>query len=519
MARCFRASGFFLFMSFNMMFDVHRSNYSLTSRWVAFLCLTVLSLTSPNSWADDKDTSLRLNQGIELRADQQEQEILKDEDYLRGERPSLIIDGQSYTVQHNSNDVGRALYVSLQKKQWSSVKFFLEEYEEFADADPMLLAYARGAIARMEGNLERAETEYRQLIDLKPDFLPGQLELARVLFENRKDAESDKVFGGIQQTLNPGDARQQGVSTTVDSFLQALDKRQSWQGSFSIGPTWVDNLNQSSESYSCLLYFGNVCFYERETPEAVEAHGLDYEATLNKRFALSGHHGVFFRSLLFGQSYKDHSYYNESQITSQLGYSYHTQRNQFSLAPSFDFSRYGHRSMYGAWGLHSEWLHYLSDRVLFKLEADYKNQQYRQEDYAAYNGDIWSAYATAWYVFPDQWTLFGGVDWTKKEAEAEPFAYQQYGIRAGVSKEFSDNISAVLFASVRQRKHDEFNALLGEQREDIEQNYTLIVRFPGLSFYGLEPNLTFKHRKVHSNVNWLYSYDRNSASLKLEKRF
>lgn len=487
---------------------------------VLLIALSCLLGFNSNSFADDKDTSLRLNQSIDIQATQEERQILKDEDYLQGERPTLTIDGKTYTIEHNPNDVGRALYLSIQQKQWSAVMYFLNEYLTFDNADPMLVAYAQGSLARLQGNMEQAETEFKTLLDIKPDFMLGQLELARVLFENRKDGESEAMFQQISATLNPADARQQGVLTTVDSFLQAVDKRQSWQGSLSIGPTWSDNLNQTSESYTCLFYVGSACWFERTTPEAIKAHGLDYEMTLNKRFALSGHHGLFSRSLLFGQSYKDQMIYNESQLSTQFGYSYHDMRNQYSLAPSFEFSRYGNDSLYGAWGLHGEWLHYLSDKTMFKLEADYKDQRFRKKLLAEqYDGDIWSTYATLWYALPHDWTLFGGLDWTRKMAEVEQNAYEQIGVRAGVAKTFNPYVNAVLFASVRKREHAAYSALLEEQRQDKEQNYTLIVRFPGLTFYGLEPNLTVKHRKVHSNVDWLYSYQRNSVSLKLEKRF
>ncbi|MBN0976776.1 DUF560 domain-containing protein [Pseudomonas hygromyciniae] len=33
------------------------------------------------------------------------------------------------------------------------------------------------------------------------------------------------------------------------------------------------------------------------------------------------------------------------------------------------------------------------------------------------------------------------------------------------------------------------------------------------------PSLTVKYNKVVSNVDWLYSYDKNSISLKLERQF
>lgn len=481
------------------------------------LCCQFISL---GSWADDKDTSLRLNQSIELQSSQQERQILRNEDYLRGERPTLSIDGETYTINHNVNDVGRALYFSIQQRQWPAVLFFLDEYLTFANADPMLVAYAQGNLARLRGDMNQAESEFRTLLILQPDFLLGRLELARVLFENRKDADSEAMFQQIAVTLDPADARQQGVLTTVDRFLQAVDKRQSWQGSIAVGGVWSDNLNQTSESYNCLFYSGSVCLLERQAPDAIRAHGLDYEMTLNRRFTLSGHHGLFFRGLLFGQSYKEHSIYNESQISTQLGYSYHNMRNQYSLAPTFEFSRYGNDSLYAALGVNAEWLHYFSDKMMFKVETSYKDQQYRKSILAdQYDGDIWSAFATAWYALPNNWTVFGGLDWTRKKAQIKQLAYEQVGLRAGVAKTFNAHVNAVLFASHREREHDEFSPLFSEQRKDREQNYTLIVRFPGLSMYGMEPNLTFKHRTVDSNIDWLYSYDRNSVSLKLEKRF
>lgn len=33
------------------------------------------------------------------------------------------------------------------------------------------------------------------------------------------------------------------------------------------------------------------------------------------------------------------------------------------------------------------------------------------------------------------------------------------------------------------------------------------------------PSLTVKYSKVQSNIDWLYSYDKNSISLKLERQF
>lgn len=474
---------------------------------------------TPPAHAEDIDTRLRLNRSIEQQNSATERELLEGEDYLPGKRPQLIIDGKRYTVGHNVNDLGRALYLSIRQKNWSAVLAFLGEYETLPGADPLLLAYARGALARIRGDMEQAEREYRHLLKLNPDFLPGRLELARVLFENHSEREADALFRQIAAQLDPLDNKQDGVRSSVSHFIQALQQRRAWSGSLALGPTWNDNLNQSSESHTCLLEYAGQCLYQRNVPDAIEASGLDYEFTLNRQLPLSGHNGLYLRTLWYGQSYREHADYNESTLVAQAGYRFRDLDDQIRLAPLFEFSRYANDSLYGAWGLHSEWTRQLSRTRLLKLEGEYKALRYRRERYSHYDGPSYSANATLWQQLPRGWTLFGGADWLYRKADEAIYAYQQPGLRLGFSKPFSSGLEATLFASYRERHYDEYSQILGARRRDREQNYTLILRAPELNLAGLTPSLTLKHRRNDSNVDWLYRYERNQISLKLETRF
>ncbi|TDH84670.1 DUF560 domain-containing protein, partial [Acinetobacter baumannii] len=70
---------------------------------------------------------------------------------------------------------------------------------------------------------------------------------------------------------------------------------------------------------------GNIISIEqvtRGTAKAESATGLDYEASLIKRYAIKGHHGVALRALAFGQSYNDHAAFNETTINLNTGYRY-----------------------------------------------------------------------------------------------------------------------------------------------------------------------------------------------------
>ncbi|MEG0862042.1 MAG: surface lipoprotein assembly modifier [Pseudomonas sp.] len=482
---------------------------------------SLLMFLTPAALAADQDTSLRLNQTIEYRANQQEREFLKDELPNDTAAPLLNIDGQNYSVGNNLDELGRAVYLSIARQQWLHAKDYLKRYTALPGHDPMLTTYANGALARAEGDLEQAERYYRQLLAMQSDFLPGRLELARVLFENRKDRDSTAAFQQISSSLSPSDAQAMGLGKTVDSFLQALDHREDWQGSFAIGPIWSDNLNQSPEStVTYRMVTPEITYlYTRSLPKAVSAHGVDYEGTLNKRVAISGHHGVFMRSLLYGQAYDKESKYNEGTLINNAGYSYHDARNQYAFGPSFEFNTIGDDAMYSAWGLRGEWIHNLSATRMFKLEGDYKDMAYKHDINSNLDGDISSVYATLWQALPRQWTLFGGVDITDRNSQDRTAAYLQKGLRLGVAKDFDVGVSALLFASYRKRQYDAYSAIVDARRNEDEQGYTFILRAPRLAVQDIVPSLTVKYNKVESNVDWLYSYDKNSISLKLEKQF
>ncbi|MBH3422419.1 surface lipoprotein assembly modifier [Pseudomonas gessardii] len=495
--------------------------YCMRSLTLHVLPFFLLLSIAPRVFAADQDTRLRLNQTIEYRANQQERELLKDELPSDGAPPLLNIDGQTYSVGNNLDELGRAVYLSIERQQWPQARDYLKRYTALPGHDPMLTAYAKGGLARADGDLEQAESQYRQLLALQADFLPGRLELARVLFENRKDGESNSVFQQISSSLSPADAQAMGVGKTVDSFIQALDHREDWQGSLAIGPTWGYNLNQSPESEVTYRYVtpDETIYVKRSLPKAVSAHGADYEATLNKRVAISGHHGVFMRSLLYGQAYEKQSKYNEGTLINNAGYSYHDAKNQYALGPSFEFNTIGDNAMYSAWGLRGEWIHTLSATRMFKLEGEYKDMAYKHEINSNLDGGISSVYATLWQALPQRWTLFGGVDLSDRNTQDRTAAYLQKGVRLGVAKDFEVGVSAVLFASYRKRQYDAYSAIVDDRRNEKEQGYTFILRAPRLAVLDAVPSLTVKYNKVVSNVDWLYSYDKNSISLKLEKQF
>lgn len=464
-----------------------------------------------------QDTRLRLDQQLETQRADKEAETLEGAD----EAPtSLVIDGRTYSVANNANEMGRALYIAMQRRQWRDVRRFLAAYERLPDADPLLVRYASGVLARQDGKLTAAEKHLREVQAINADFIPGRLELARVLFENRKDRDAEHAFEHIRELLGAEGDKAAGVVRTVDKFLAALKRRMGWQGNIAIGPGYSTNLNQSSESYTCLLATSSGdCLFERKVPDAIKAAGINFEGSLARTIPISGHHAVRARAVAFGDIYPDHHDYSQAQLTARVGYQYQAARNSLSISPSFDVGSLGSDILYEAWGLNADWTHTASSRVMLRLEGNYRDFRYRRAGYSSQDGPLADVNLTAWYVPAPGWTLFGGPDFAAKDTADPVNSWHQWGGRFGVSKFFGNAANLFVLGSYRQRDHRAYSAVFQEQRHDQIINATAIARFPALNLAGLIPELVVQHTRVKSNIDWLYSYNRTTASVRLNYAF
>lgn len=478
-------------------------------------------------WAADDDTQLRLTQNIDQQKIQQEKN-LREADIHSNTLPNMVIDGETIQVnQQDINDVGRALYISVMQKRWQAVSLYLDVYVKLPQYDPSLALFAQGALSRSKGQLKQAENDFRKSSQLQPNNIITQLELARVLTEQQKNNDATVLFQKIKKQLIhiESDSTAQNISKTVDMFLNGLQQRDHWHGTLAVGPIYGKNINSSSGVSSTTIYYVldssgsvNTYYYTRSAPKPAETGGLEYEGTVSKRWSLNGNHGLALRGLAYGDSYDDYSQYNESTINLNLGYSYLDQKNQFVLAPQYENYRYANAASYNAWGLHGEWIYFLSADKMFKLETDIKHLKY--QEYKNFTGTSKSVSATFFKVLPQQWTVFSGLDYLDHPSKEHVVnSFEQEGIRLGISKQFKFGLNATLFGSFRWRQFDEYAASFDARRHDFEQNYTLVFQAPKLSFYGFTPNLTYRLNRNNSNVDWLYSYDKQTISIKLQRSF
>jgi hypothetical protein len=479
------------------------------------VALALLALAGMARAQSDEDTRLRLNQDLDRKAAEREAKALEETS-----TSVLVIDGRAYSVGSGADEVGKALYLSLSRRQWPDARRFLKIYGALPDRDLMLLRYAEGLLARQDGDLGAAERALRDLLALRPQFLPGRIELARVLFENQHDREALTAFQAILTDLPADDPRAAGVRRSVEGFIAALGQRRGWRGSLALGPGYNTNVNQASGSYACLLPGPEgLCFFDRKTPDAIGAATVGFEAAVNRRLPLRGSSGLSLRGLAYGELYPEEGRYNQATLVLQAGFDHRSVRVSFGLAPSLDLGTLGWTRLYDAPGAHGEVSRAIGPSTLVKLEGDYKILRYRQPAFTALDGAQASLFFTAWRGLAGGWTVFGGFDLLDKDADLAVNAYRQAGLRLGVATPTVRGVNAGLFASGRRKRWSAVNETLQARRRDDEQNLTAILRAPRLRVAGLTPSLTLQYAKVASSIDWLFSYEKVAASLKLERVF
>ncbi|CDG23326.1 conserved exported protein of unknown function [Xenorhabdus poinarii G6] len=462
----------------------------------------------------DEDTPRKIWQEAQHNQQENETNLIASEPVFTEDNTSLIvINGQTFQVENNINDIGQALFLAINHQQWSDVRRFLAAYLKLPDHDAMLVNFAQGGLARLEGDLDLATYHYQQILSQQPDFTRIKLELARVYFEDHKTREAEQLFTELnEQQLLP-----KTVLKNIHSYLEAIALRNGWRGSFSMGYAYNDNVNMSSDQKTVKNLINQIV--EQKTSKAIKAWGMSYDATLSRRYQLFGHHGIFGRGLIYGENYRDHHNENENTFLLVGGYNYKSKRHDVSFGPLFEYKQRADDTFYHAAGIKTEWRWGFTPHTALNIELEYKKLRHQQL-YRRKDGELSSTYLTLSHVINKDFVLFGGGDWLYRGNDDYPVdRYQQWGIRTGIAGQIYPGINGSLFATLKKRQFGAYNPMLNARRQDTEQIYTAVIKIPAAEIFSMTPSLTFRHRHNRSNVDWLYSYNKNEVLIRLEKYF
>lgn len=477
--------------------------------------------------ADDDDTRLLLNKIDRSTAVRERSHLV--EDTPPGIDPgSLITIGETtYHVENTLEDLGPAIYVSMNLRQWHKVGQFVEKYRSLSGHEEGLVLLAEGMLDRENRDYRAASDKLNAALAAKPDFARARLELARVYFEDHKSQEARDLFDQVSTSGIPDEVR-----PVIEGFQRALRDRDTWHGSLALGLGYSSNVNQANGkvlvSETCIPVFG-CAITRRRMDEPIESSMFTYDLTLNRRYQISGHHNALLRAISYGKLPNEHkdttatlasTYYDESTSIVYAGYNYMSALNDFSVMPLFEH-HYGNRHVrYQAVGLRLDWKHNPRPDTQVGVNAQRKHFRFQGRErqyFDNYDENQFGFYASN--VLDAKTMIYGGLNFTRKLFPQAVASSKEYMANLGAYRMFDAGFTINATALFRHIRNDEGSQLMGGRREDDQQIYIVNLGMPRFAFKGITPNLYLKRTVNDSSIDWAYEYRQTEVVLKLEKNF
>lgn len=399
-----------------------------------------------------------------------------------------------------SKDQDLGLLKAINTKNINIIKKALKIYKTSAFAKKEMIIFAKANIAYLKGDISMAIDLYEEL--LRGNFhLRAKLDLARLYFLDNQNKEAKELFSSLFLPQ---------INQKVALFLRRINDRASIHGYFAIGLDYTKNLNQSPQKTTTFVTPTQI--YTRKSPKSIDTGSYSFEASLNKLFFIKSNHNMIFKSLCYGSFYNKHGSYNEATCNAIFGYKYKNHLLDIHLAPIIEATyiddKIGATRAGGVIRFFKQ-----AKKYFISFGADLKDESYK--DKWRYNdGRLFFANLSGLYAFSDEFFILSNMTYTQKtQMASKENEYDKKAIRLGFIKrinlfEIRTNIS---FAKSTYAK---FSPTLNAKREDNEQTYNIDLKLS--SHTNISPTLSYTHTKNTSNVDWLYSYNKDRLSLKLE---
>ena len=417
-----------------------------------------------------------------------------------------------------------ALFMAINHHDWHLLRQLIDAYSQLTTADPDMTLFARAALLAGEGQVKEAIKQYQRLLANQPQFVRARLDLARLYYKDELISEAKAEF----ESLKTQNTLPNAVIRNIDAYLTAINDKQSLNGTVSLGMGQAFNINESSETSTCLFDLPNGdCGYLRSTPDAINSAAVNYELTANKDWQVSKHHGINANVLGYGTGYLDKEAHDseDTTINASVGYRYHDFDTQLSIAPMYEYHHENQQKQYDANGIriainqnlgNSSIGKWLNRPLRGSLSAEYKDFNY-VEDYASNDGKQLSLFGSLALTTTPRSQWFGNVHYIDRDNQFEPSAYHQTGIAIGHRQRWNDGLLSSIQLRHNWRNYQGFNALLGATRKDNQTSLFATLQSSKWAWRGFDPILTYQYRRNNSNIDWLYDYDSSEIWLKFNK--
>lgn len=348
------------------------------------------------------------------------------------------------------------------------------------------------ALSFMRDEAPRAALPYlERLVTLAPHVPRFRLELARALFLVEQDERARFHFqSALAGQLAPPEVE------AVTQYLDAIERRKSWQGHVSLALVPQSNpARASNESHVLVGNFLPVPLDQAQKDIGLNVGlGLTWQPTLGDD--LRGRVHVMGQASL----YRDDSQ-NSYQILTEIGL-LHLGDQGYQVGGGVlghvSFGETG-RVVHGL-GLYGTYQQRFGPRTQFQMRVS--AEQLRYQGVPQMNGPRITAQASVQHLLSPQLRLEGGLSFSDHRARADFNKRRDLRLRGGVSFAHSGGITTGLSATLGQTQFGAPNPLLPQYgaARDTYAGLTATFMHREISVYGFAPVLEIGAERQSSNI-------------------
>lgn len=403
---------------------------------------------------------------------------------------------------------------ALLSKNVVLIESLLSIYQTFPNVDTILILFTKAKIAFLQQNYPKSIAYYREILAQNPQLNPVRIELAIALFYDKQNIAAEEQFLKAKREDNLPKL----VTEKIDTYLEAIKKRDEWNIDASISYIRDTNVNSVSENQ----HIENTGYIKNSDMLPKTAHGYAFNVSINKDFNLFNRHYLAAENDAYGKIYWDNHEYDDLTNRILLGYKYKTASSTFALLPFYEKRWYGNESYNWSNGIRADLIHWLTPH----WQASFAAEQFKSRFFNifALNGNTILISATfVWARTPQQF-FYIGADFNQEKTQVKQYSSDTKALRLGWGQEWNKGISSRLSFSINTRDYKDLAILggmipLGKIRKDKNYNLNLTLWKRDWHLFGITPKIQLNYFKRKSNLPTLFSYNDKNVRIIFEKTF
>ncbi|URL01511.1 surface lipoprotein assembly modifier [Avibacterium sp. 20-126] len=410
-------------------------------------------------------------------------------------------------LRHAPELLQKVINLAIAQEHIPLLKKILPVYETSTHPNPIIIAYAKGLVAKSAQQYPLAITEFKKVETLYPNSEKAIFHHIDSLLLNQQIWQATEL---VQQHLTTTSSPQ--FITQLEKVDQYLQSRKAWKHYIAIEFLNDKNINNAPDKQKIGAFS-----FEKKLADK----GLGYQFGNRKTFFMPNGFYAQWQSDFIGKIYRTYHQYNDfyGRITIPFGYAnYH---HQFTLEPYSGLRVFSGKPYTNHFGITTSWQYQWSNYFRSKIAFNYATERYRQKQYkhlTNYTQNL--ALSSSWNI-NSRWYAGISVDIGKKYATAYPQdRYIKY--RANLNIGYQNENIGVRLRLAREQKYYKapfYWGLSGNaKRQDRETQFSTSIWSPHIQFMGIVPTLSYNYQRVNSN-SLNIPYHKHSIALEIQKIF